>query len=141
MTLLWAVYPSSSFEIKDNKGVFKGNISIDNSGGFSSVRFLNERISVKHYSKIKVKLKGDGKSYQFRIKTNTRDSHSYIVPFTTNGEWQEICFQLKDLYASFRGRKLEKPNFDAKYFEAITFLIGNKKEGHFKLMLDKIEIK
>jgi hypothetical protein len=31
------------------------------------------------------------------------------------------------------------PNFEAASFEEIVFLIGNKKNESFKLMLDKIE--
>jgi NADH dehydrogenase [ubiquinone] 1 alpha subcomplex assembly factor 1 len=33
------------------------------------------------------------------------------------------------------------PNFSDDYFEGITFLIGNKKNEKFKLVLDKIELK
>ena len=31
------------------------------------------------------------------------------------------------MYPSFRGRKLDKPNFPKEYIEEIGFLIGNKK--------------
>ena len=132
---------SSLFRInKAGNGVFEGNISLDNNGGFSSVRYQAQRTLIKEYTKVIIKLKGDGKNYQFRIRTNAEDNHSFITPFTTTGEWQEIEFPLKDMYPSFRGRKLDQPNFADEYFEAITFLIGNKKEEHFKLMVDNIEL-
>jgi hypothetical protein len=84
--------------------------------------------------------KGDNKKYQFRIKSNSRDYYSYISPFSTNGDWQEIQIPLKDMYPSFRGRNLEKPNFSEDYIEEITFLIGNKNEEKFELLIDKIEL-
>ena len=133
---------SSLFRINTaGNGVFEGNISLDNNGGFSSVRYQVQRTLIKEYTKVIIKLKGDGKNYQFRIRTNAKDNHSFITPFTTTGEWQEIEFPLKNMYPSYRGRKLDHPNFSDEYFEAISFLIGNKKEEQFKLMVDKIELR
>jgi hypothetical protein len=45
------------------------------------------------------------------------------------------------MYPSFRGRKLDKPNFSEDYIEEIAFLIGNKSEEKFQLLIDKIELK
>ena len=42
------------------------------------------------------------------------------------------------MYPAFRGRKLSIGNFSSKNIEEIAFLIGNKKEEHFKLEIDKI---
>ncbi|MDG2228330.1 MAG: CIA30 family protein [Flavobacteriales bacterium] len=47
---------------------------------------------------------------------------------------------LKDLYPSFRGNKLNKENFNESSIEEISFLIANKKNESFKLLIDKIEI-
>jgi hypothetical protein len=94
---------------------------------------------VKEYTSIVIKLQGDGKEYQFRIKSNSGDYYSYIAPFSTSGE--EIVIPLKDMYPSFRGRKLNQPNFSKDSIEEITLLIGNKKKEEFKLLIDKIELK
>lgn len=125
----------------DGFGVFEGAISLDNNGGFSSVRYCFSRIQVKEFTKTVLKLKGDGKEYQFRIKTNSGDYYSYITTFKTSGEWQEIEMLLNDMYPSFRGRKLDQPNFSDNYIEEITFLAGNKKNERFQLLLEKIELK
>ena len=125
----------------EENGVFEGRISLDNNGGFSSVRHLSEKVEVTKNSVVVIRLKGDGKDYQFRIKMNKNDNYSYITTFQTSGEWETIEIQLSDLYPSFRGRKLEMPNFESNSFEEITFLIGNKKSESFKLILDKIEVK
>lgn len=125
----------------EGHGVFEGEISLENNGGFSSVRYTPGRIAVKDHSKIVIRLKGDGREYQFRLKANSGDDHSYVAPFSTSGEWQEIEIPLKDMYASFRGRKLELPNFSGEHLEEIAFLIGNKKKEEFKLLIDKIELR
>jgi len=133
---------SGSFMLTDEGyGVFSGSVSLENNGGFSSVRYRFDKTTLKAYSKIIIKLRGDGKSYQFRMKSNSADSYSYISTFSTSGEWQEIEIPLKDMYPSFRGRKLDQPNFSNDYIEEIGFLIGNKKAEKFKLMIDKIELK
>ncbi|GAB2772532.1 CIA30 family protein [Actinomadura fibrosa] len=125
----------------EGHGVFEGEISLENNGGFSSVRYRTGRIPVKDHTKMVLTVKGDSKEYQFRIKADTGDYYSYVAPFQTSGEWQEIEIPLKDMYPSFRGRKLEQPNFSADHFEEITFLIGNKKKEKFKLLIDKMELR
>jgi hypothetical protein len=127
----------------NNQGhaIFEGTISLENNGGFSSVRHNFEKKSTKNFTKIKLKIKGDGKKYQLRIKSSSRDYFSYISHFSTSGEWQEIEIELKDMYPSFRGRKLDRTNYPNNYIEEIGFLFGNKSEEKFKLLIDKIELK
>lgn len=123
----------------DGHGVFEGSISLENNGGFSSVRYRFEKMEVKKYSKIILKIRGDGKRYQFRIKSESTDRHSYVSYFITNGEWQKIEIPLRNMYPSFRGRKLDKKNFDADFIEQVAILIANKKKENFKLLIDSIE--
>lgn len=133
---------SGSFGLTSNgHGLFKGSISLENYGGFSMVRHNFKRKSIKGFAKIILKIKGDGKRYQFRIKSNSSEYYSYVTYFITNGNWQEIEIALMDMYPTFRGRKLNKPNFSDNYIEEIAFLIGNKKEEDFQLFIDKIELK
>ena len=47
----------------EGNGVFAGNVSLENNGGFSSVRYQFEKIKVTKTSKIRILLKGDGKEY------------------------------------------------------------------------------
>jgi NADH dehydrogenase [ubiquinone] 1 alpha subcomplex assembly factor 1 len=125
----------------EGHGKFSGNVSLENNGGFSSVRHNFKRLDVSPYSKIILKVKGDGKNYQFRIKDDRNAYYSYISEFTTNGEWQEIEISMQSMYPSYRGRKLDLPNYVGNYVEEITFLIANKKPQGFQLLIDKIELK
>lgn len=125
---------------EEGHGVFSGDVSTENNGGFSSVRCQINRTEVGNHTAVRIRLRGDGKSYQFRIKTNSSDYYSYITTFETSGEWEEIEIALVDLYPSFRGRKLNIPNFESSSFEEMTFLIANKRNEHFELWIDKIEL-
>jgi len=125
---------------KDGHGVFEGFISLKNNGGFSMLRYVFKKKALQKYSKIRLKFKGDGKTYQFRIKSNSTDYYSYTTSFSTSGAWQEIEISLKDMAPSFRGRKLDQPNFPGDHMEEIAFLIGNKKQESFQLLMDTIEL-
>lgn len=131
---------SSSFRLKDEVGLFKGNVSTANYGGFASVRYRMNPADVKHFNAIKLTIKGDGKDYQFRLKHKTSDYYSFIQTFSTSGEWQTITLNLNEFYPSFRGRKLDIPNFNKNSITEISFLIANKKNEAFELQIDKIEL-
>ena len=119
-------------------GVFEGRVSLENNGGFSSLRYSFDPISTKMYSKVILRIKGDGKSYQFRLKDKSSNYYSYVTNFKTSKDWQTIELQLSDMYPAFRGRKLNSANFGSETIEEIAILIGNKKEETFKLEIDSI---
>ena len=131
----------ASFNInKNGNAEFKGTVSTENNGGFASVRYRFDKKDIDGKSTILIRLKGDSKSYQFRLKSNSSDYFSYITSFSTSDDWETIKINLKDLYPSFRGRKLNKANFSESSIEEISFLISNKRNESFKLVIDKIEI-
>ncbi len=126
---------------EEGHGVFEGKVSLENNGGFSSLRCVLGATDIEGHQTVCIRLKGDGKRYQFRLKAQSSDYYSYITHFTTTGEWQSIEIPLTDLYPSFRGRKLNQGNFSANSIEEMGFLIANKKAESFKLEIDKIELK
>ena len=124
----------------EGHGVYSGNVSLENNGGFSSLRYQFEKIPTHENSKIVIRLKGDGKQYQFRVKSNRNTYYSYTTTFKTSGDWENIIIDLKDMYPSFRGRTLNMPHFNENSIEELVFLIGNKKNESFELVLDRIDI-
>ncbi|MDG2436018.1 MAG: CIA30 family protein [Polaribacter sp.] len=128
-----------NFKLNENgNGVYFGEVSLENNGGFSSLRFRFNKKEISNYSKIILKIKGDGKDYQFRVKDNYRNFYSYISSFSTNKNWQLIEINLSEMYPGFRGRKLEMSKFSSSVIEEIAFLIGNKRNESFKIEIDKI---
>lgn len=125
---------------KEGYGVFEGSVSLENNGGFSSLRYRFNKMSTLGYSKVILKLRGDGKTYQFRVKSRSSDYYSYIAFFNTTTEWETIELSLSDMYPAFRGRKLNTSNYDNDSIEEIAFLIGNKKAETFKLEIDSIAL-
>lgn len=126
---------------EDRTAIFSGTISLENSGGFSSVRYNTDNINVEGFSILELHLKGDGKNYQVRIRENSSDYFSYIHTFQTSGAWETIKIPLKEMYPTFRGSKLNLPNYSGKSMVELTFLIGNKKAESFRLELQKALLK
>ncbi|MDM9631559.1 CIA30 family protein [Robiginitalea aurantiaca] len=121
-------------------GVFSGRISLENNGGFSSIRYDCGPTDLKGYRYLVLRIKGDGKRYQFRIKANKQDYYSYVSYFDTSGEWQDVKLPLNTMYAVFRGSRLNLPDFAASSLEEIGILIGNKKAEEFELLIDEIRL-
>jgi hypothetical protein len=122
-------------------GEFSGVISLENNGGFSSVRYRFKKNDIANYSKFILKVKGDGKKYQFRVKSNQYDYHSYISTIQTDNTWQTIEILFSEMYPAFRGRELNMTNYPGRKMEEVAFLIGNKKKESFNLQIDKIGLK
>ena len=118
--------------------VFSGAVSTANNGGFSSLRHRFEKLDVSKFKVIKIRLKGDGNKYQFRVKPNQFNQYSYTTYFQTSTEWETIEIKLTDLIPTFRGRILDMDNYKGNELEELGFLIGNKKNQEFKLIIDNI---
>ncbi|APG65499.1 CIA30 family protein [Tenacibaculum todarodis] len=125
----------------EGNGVFSGTVSLDNNGGFAMTRLPVDLMIDDKKSKIVIKLKGDGKMYQFRIKSSKNQRYWYIQTFQTTTSWQTIELPLNSFFPSFRGNKLNKDNFSSNTIKEIAILVGNKKNEAFKLEIEKIVLK
>jgi hypothetical protein len=129
----------SSLELTNvGHGRFAGHVSMANNGGFASIQ-LNTTIKLVEEKKfIVLRIKGDGKRYEFRLKGDNSQSESYVQQFATSGEWENIKLEISKFYPQYRGRKLNIPNFNFKNIEELSFLIANKQEEDFELLIDWI---
>lgn len=121
-----------------NSGIFEGNVSLKNYGGFASVRTKPSDYSLDGYDGIRLRIKGDGKIYSLRLRNDDQfDGVSYVAEFKTRkGSWQEITIPFSDFNPSFRGRMiLDMDDLNPSGIRQIGFLIGNKQEGPFRLEL------
>ena len=125
---------------EEGNAVFEGTVSLDNYGGFSSVRHTFLEKDVSKFTKVLLRVKGDGKKYQFRIKEKRRDYYSYITTFQTTTEWKTLTLEMNQMYPAFRGRTLNMDNLIPNKIEEIAILIGNKKAEKFRLEIDVISL-
>ena len=126
------------FTDKDGYAVFQGDVSLKNNGGFTSVRYDFDTKNIEGKSVVKIELKGDKKNYQFRTKEEAEGRFQFKHEFETSGKWETIEISLKEMTPSWRGMRPNVPNFSATTINQIGFLIANKKNEKFKLMIKKI---
>jgi hypothetical protein len=127
---------TSSFRITNGVAVFSGRVSLENNGGFASVRTLPTRFELGEASGFALRVRGDGRRYKFTARMDTSfDGPLYQQAFTTKrGEWQELHLPLNDFVPTFRGRVLpgEAP-LDLRKLTSVGFLISDQQDGAFQL--------
>jgi monofunctional biosynthetic peptidoglycan transglycosylase len=121
--------------------IFSGSVSLDNNGGFASVRSLPRDWDLDGVPGVVLRVRGDGAVYRFRVRTDDGfDGVAYQVSFPTRaGEWERIPIRFPDLTPSFRGREVRAPALDPAAIRQIGFLIAGGQEGPFRLEIAGID--
>lgn len=121
--------------------LFSGSISLENNGGFASIRSRPTDFGVGGFHGIRAKVKGDGRTYQFRIHTDRNlDGIAFRYEFeTVENAWVDLELPFASFVPTFRGRTLtDMELLDPAEIRQLGFLIADKKSGHFNLLIDKI---
>ena len=121
--------------------MFTGELSLENNGGFASVRTAGERCSLAGARSVILRVRGDGKSYRLRcVAATPRGEISYQSTFPTrSGEWLNVELPLTDFEPRWRGRLITgAPALDPAAVRGFGLLIGDKQEGTFRLELQSL---
>jgi len=128
----------------DGHARFSGRVSLENNGGFCSMRHIKEGggyAMSKDATAFVLLVQGDGKDYNFRLRTlNERFSYNYKFTTQDNDKWETIAIPFDAMQATFRGRSVNVPNYAGEDFVEMRILIGNKKEQTFEILVSKIEV-
>ena len=132
------------FNISDDKKLkFSGNLSLENNGGFSSIRSKRTTIDLSQFKGIKMRVKGDGRKYKLRLESDSRYRRmavSFQHEFSTSKDgWSEVFIPFDKLKASFRGWNLPGMKFNSKSIQRVGLIIADKIEGPFELHVDWIK--
>ena len=121
--------------------LFSGSISLENNGGFASIRSAPIDFSLAGYKGVKIRVKGDGRSYQFRLRSDREsDRVAFKQEFQTVADtWVELELPFVSFQPTYRGRVLSNVEpLKAAEITQIGFLIADKKPGSFALIVDEI---
>ncbi|NTW50212.1 MAG: CIA30 family protein [Chlorobiales bacterium] len=122
--------------------IFEGYVSLENNGGFASVRTVQRDYELDDCKGMLLRVKGDGKIYKFRIRTDKRsDGVTYEHPFQTEkGNWTVHQLPFSDFVPAFRGQILrDQPPLQPNGIQQFGLMISNRQEGHFSLEIDSIK--
>ena len=120
--------------------VFKGYLSLENNGGFASVRHNVRNKDFVDVSGIYLKYNGDGRTYQFRIRSKSASWADYYHEFETQKDKELTIFlPFRNFKASWRGLNLRMlPALKSRDVMEVGLFLSDKKQGKFKLEISDI---
>lgn len=121
---------------------FFGSISLENSGGFASIRSRRDDVDLSSFDGLLIRVRADGKRYDLNLKTDVRIiAGSYRAKFDTNVNlWQEIYIPFGDFVPTSFGRvRKDLPPLDPSKIRSFGFLISDKQVGPFSLEVEWIK--
>jgi monofunctional biosynthetic peptidoglycan transglycosylase len=130
--------------ITDDKTLeFFGTLSLENNGGFASVRTKPTDLDIKAGDTIVVRAKGDGREYVLNIYTKSRRmAFSFRAPLPTKkDEWTEIAIPLADFIPTAFGRRVQGMGpVEPEQINGLGFMLSDKKAGPFKMQVEWVKV-
>ena len=119
--------------------IFGGNVSLENNGGFASIRKGFTGSQLKGISKFLLRVRGDGNIYKFRLRMNGSYAN-YSADFkTTRDQWMDIEIPVKNFKPYYFGRSIRAPKLKVHKVNSMGILISDKQEGAFALEIEYIK--
>lgn len=117
---------------------FTGNVSLENNGGFAQILYDQKTWDLADFKGIELHVQGDNQTYQLRLKTDA-NRVTYAQSFQADDEWQRIRLAFSDFKPTFRGEPVpDAPTLNQAAIREIGFLISDKQEGEFELLIDGV---
>ncbi|PZO16598.1 MAG: hypothetical protein DCF25_12260 [Leptolyngbya foveolarum] len=114
------------------QAAFAGNVSVENSGGFASVRTKNFEppFNFLGWEGLRLRLKGDGQRYKFILRNSDGwDSPAYVYGLDTERDvWLSVTVPFSEMVPTFRAKSIP---------DAST--LSPARVYSFQLMLSKFE--
>jgi NADH dehydrogenase [ubiquinone] 1 alpha subcomplex assembly factor 1 len=132
------------FEITDAGTLeFSGTLSLENNGGFASVRTKPTELDIEAGDTIVVRAKGDGREYVLNLYTKSRRmAFSYRAPLpTTKDEWTEVRVPLEDFIPTAFGRRVQGMGpVEPSQINGLGFMLSDKKPGAFQMQVEWVKV-
>ena len=132
------------FTITDEKTLeFSGTLSLENNGGFASVRTKPTDLDIEAGDTLVVRVKGDGREYVLNLYTKSRRmAFSYRAPLpTTKDEWTEVRVPLEDFIPTAFGRRVQGMGpVGPDQINGLGFMLSDKKPGKFRMQVESVKV-
>jgi monofunctional biosynthetic peptidoglycan transglycosylase len=124
-------------EFIDGGGLrFRGVVSLDNGGGFASIRSPEADYTLGGLAGVRLRVYGDGQRYKLGLRTDRFfDGISYQAGFTPPADaWEEIDLPFGDFVATHHGRRLTTvAPLDPNRIQSFSLFIAERQAGPFHL--------
>jgi NADH dehydrogenase [ubiquinone] 1 alpha subcomplex assembly factor 1 len=128
---------------KEDTLEFFGTLSLENNGGFASVRSKAADLDIKAGDTLVIRVKGDGRKYVLNIYTKSRRrAFSYRAPLpTTKDEWTEVEIPLADFIPTAFGRRVQGMGpVEPNQINGLGFMLSDKKPGTFAMQVQSVSV-
>jgi monofunctional biosynthetic peptidoglycan transglycosylase len=126
---------------EDGHLVFRGDLSLENNGGFASVRTLPRELGLADRTGLILRVRGDGRTYQLRLRLDDRfDGVAWRHRFaTTAGQWTLVTVPFSVCEPVWRGRRVAGQGpLEPTRIRQVGFLLADKQPGPFQLEIARI---
>jgi len=131
---------SGRLSITENgSALFQGEVSLENYGGFTSMRTLPREFGLDGASGLKVRFRGDGKNYRLRLRTDDAwEGIAWQAYFQTERHrWMTASLPFGAFVPVFRGNVIkEAPDLDVSRVKRVGFMIADEQDGPFRLEIE-----
>ena len=132
------------FKITEKKTLeFFGTLSLENNGGFASVRTKAKKRGLENGDTLVAKVRGDGREYTLNLYLNKPlVAFSYRATVQTKkDEWIEVKVPLEKFEATSFGRVVKDAGaVKPEEVNALGFMLADKKAGAFKMEVEWIKV-
>ena len=137
--VMGGISQSNIYLNEENNIIFAGNVSLENNGGFASIRRGFDGSQLKESSVFLLRIKGDGNIYKFRL-TMKGSYANYSANFkTTKDQWMNIKIPVENFNPYYFGRSIRAPKLKVHKVNSMGILISDKQEGNFSLEIEYIK--
>jgi len=132
------------FKLTEQKTMeFFGTLSLENNGGFASVRTRSKKLGLEQGDTLVAKVRGDGREYMMNLSVPTiRIAYNYRAVFQTKkDEWIEVKIPLDKFEATSFGQVVKNAGqVNPKSVNGLGFMLSDKKAGPFKMEVESIKV-
>ncbi len=125
----------------EGSAIFAGIVSLENNGGFASVRSGAGRWDLAGFDGIILRVRGDGKRYGFNIRLSELFLPlRYELTFDTEPDrWQRVTLPFEAMRAMAFGTPLPlAPDLNPRRIRSFGFIIADAQAGPFRLEISAI---
>lgn len=125
----------------DGTLIFAGQLSMENNGGFVSLRNRPRNLDLKDVAGFVIRARGDGRSYYLDLReARQMTAGSFRAAFATqDGEWSEIYIPATDFVRQSYGRPYPSASLRPQSIASLGFTLSDKMPGPFRLEIDYVK--
>lgn len=123
--------------------VFTGHVSLENNGGFASVRSQPGALGRQGVVAYLLQVRGDGKRYKLNLRTDDGfDGINYQARLDSPaGIWTRCRIAVADFVPTWRGRSVpDAAPLDASRVRQVGLMIADRQQGRFDLAIESIAV-